>query len=165
VRLSLVVLILVATASACGSGKSEQRGEMPTGASPSPAAASRINRCVDRLMQHATTQSAVARRYVRGTYCARFEKKGWVYEDGALSIAAQTWLENGYTCTTATGGSGELTTTVPCEPERSGGVRILECALLHVVRKSEVSAYIDHLQTHEPVKCDDGTPLDELGVP
>ena len=164
-RFYLAVLILAATVSACGSGNGGRRAETATTASPSQAAASRIKRCVDRLLQHATTQNVAARRYVQNTYCARFEEKGWVYEDGALSIAAQTWLENGYACTAEAGGDGALTGTVPCEPDRSGGVRILECALLHVVRKTEVSDYIDRLRTNGPVKCDDGTPLDELGVP
>ena len=118
-------------------------------------------------MQYANTEGVPdkqsLRRYARVTYCGRFEKKGWVYEDGALRIAAQTWLDEGRTC--ATGREGEPARTVPCEPERRGGVRIIECALLRVVRRSEVVAYIAQLRKSEPVACDDGTAIGELGVP
>jgi hypothetical protein len=54
---------------------------------------------------------------------------------------------------------------VPCKPEERGGVRVLECALLQSVRRSEVRNYIDRLQTKGPIECDDGTALDHLGVP
>jgi hypothetical protein len=132
----------------------------------SSAANSRVERCVDRLMQHTRTQEVpdkeIARRYVRRTYCARFEKEGWVYEDGALRIAAQTWLDHGGTC--ATGVAGEPARTVPCEPERRGGVRIIECALLRVTRRSEVIDYVEQLRRKGPVECDDGTPISELGL-
>jgi hypothetical protein len=121
---------------------------------------------VDRLMQQANTQGLpnkkVARSYVRRTYCARFERKGWVYEGGALSIAAQSWLEHGSSCATAA--PGEPARTAPCEPERRGGARIIECALLRVTRRSEVRDYIEQLRTKGPVKCDDGTAISELGV-
>jgi hypothetical protein len=126
---------------------------------------------VDRLMQHATVEPAdkeVARRYVRLSYCARFEQEGWVYEDGALRIAAQTWLENAGTCTRSEGEPGRTpgpTRTGFCEPEERGGVRLVECALLRIVRRDEVSDYIDQLRTKGPVECDDGTPISELGVP
>ena len=63
---------------------------MALSAHESLAANSRVERCVDRLLQHARTQDApdkaIARRNVRRSYCARFEKEGWVYEDGALRI-------------------------------------------------------------------------------
>jgi hypothetical protein len=151
VRVCFAVLLLAATVSACSSGKAN----------------SRVERCVDRLMQHARTQDLpnkeVARRYVRRTYCARFEGKGWVYEDGALSIAAQSWLEHAGSCATAS--PGEPAKTVPCEPERRGRARIIECALLRVTRRSEVRDYIEQLRTKGPVECDDGTAITELGVP
>jgi hypothetical protein len=156
VRVYFAVLILAATVSACS-----------LGIKASSAANTRVERCVDRLLQHARTPDSpnkeIARRYVRRTYCARFEDEGWVYEDGALSIAAQTWLERGGMC--ATGGAGEPTRTVPCEPERRGGVRIVERALLRVIRRSEVSDYIEQLRRKGPVECDDGTAISELGVP
>jgi hypothetical protein len=162
VRVYLAGLILVATVSACGSGRSD---ETPSSA---PVAAIRIERCVDRLLRDTTTQSAAdaeeTRRYARTTYCARFDNNGWVYEDGAVSIAAQTWLDQGATC--ASGSDGEPTRTVPCELERTtGGVQTLDCGLLHIVRRSEVREYIGGLEMNGAVKCDDGTALDKLGVP
>lgn len=169
VRVYLAVLMLAATVSACGSGCSGRQEETASSARLSSPAASRIERCVDRLLGNTTTQNAAdrkaARRYARMTYCARFEEKGWVYKDGAVSIAAQTWLEQGATC--ARGGEGEPTRTVPCEIDRSGGrgVQTLDCALLHIVKRSEVREYIDRLEMDGAVKCDDGTALDELGVP
>jgi hypothetical protein len=164
VRFSLAVLIVVATASGCGSGTSERHGVTPTNTSPPHVA--RISRCVDRLLQNATQPAAdngAARRYVRSTYCRRFEENRWIYEDGALNIAAQIWLEKGVRC--ASSGDGEVTKTVPCEAILSGGVRTLDCALLHVVRKAEVREYVDRLRASGPVECDDGTALDALGVP
>lgn len=128
---------------------------------------SRVDRCVDRLLEGTTTQGAAekeaARRYARSTYCVRFEQNGWIYTDGALSIAAQTWLENGGKCATAS--EGKPATTVSCAAERGRGILVLDCALLHVVRRSEVRDYIERLRTSGPVKCDDGTVLGELGVP
>ena len=162
-RVCLAALILGATVSACGSGRSD---ETPSSV---PVAAIRIELCVNRLLRDMTTQSAAdekeARRYARKTYCARFEENGWVYEDGAVSIAAQTWLDHGATC--ARGSDGEPTTIVPCDVERTTrGVETLDCALLHIVRRSEVRKYIGRLEmSGAAVKCDDGTALDKLGVP
>jgi hypothetical protein len=161
----MAVLILGATASACASGSS---GRSEGTRSSVPPAASRIERCVDRLLRGTTTQKAAddetSRRYARETYCARFEEHGWVYEDGAVSIAAQTWLDQGAAC--ARGSDREPTRTVPCEPGRTArGMRTLDCALLHIVRRSEVRAYIDRLEKKGSVTCDDGTELDKLGIP
>ena len=167
VRVCLTVLILATTVSACGSGNGGRRAETSSSVHTLSAANSRLERCVDRLLQHAGSQDVpdkeIARRYVRRTYCARFERKGWVYKDGALRIAAQTWLDHGGTCATA--GAGEPARTVPCEPERRGGLRIIECALLRVIRRSEVVDYIEQLRKEGPVECDDGTAIGELGVP
>ena len=161
------VVILAATVSACGAGNGGRRAETSASERPLSAANSRVERCIDRLMQHADTKGVPnresLRRYVRSAYCGRFARKGWVYDDGALKIAAQTWLDEGGTC--ATGREGEPARTVPCEPERRGGVRIIECALLRVVRRSEVVEYIAQLRKNEPVACDDGTAIGELGVP
>jgi hypothetical protein len=164
--LSLALLIVVATATACGSGTTERLGAAPTSSSPPPARSSRIERCVDRLLQNAAqnvAEKGVARRYARSTYCARFEREGWIYEDGALRIAAQIWLDKSGRC--ESGADGEATETAPREAILNGGVRTIDCALLHVVRKSEVSTYVDRLRTSGPVECDDGTALDDLGVP
>lgn len=150
-RVCLAVLILCATASGCGSGSDE---------TPSTASrAIRIERCVDRLLQSTATQNAAdeesARRYARKTYCGRFDENGWVYDDGAVSIAARTWLDRGATC--ARGGEGEPTTTVPCEVERTaGGVETLDCALLHIVRRSEVREYIGRREMNGAVDATTG---------
>jgi hypothetical protein len=103
-----------------------------------------------------------ARRHVRDTYCARFDENGWVYADGALSIEAQKWLDAGATC--AVGDAGDSVATVPCTTTEAG-TQILDCALLHIVRRSEVRDYIDRLKTSSPVECDDGTALDDFGIP
>jgi hypothetical protein len=167
VRVYLAVLILVATVSACGSDSNGPRDDTPSSATTTPAAVSRIERCVDRLVRDTTSQNAAdedaVRRYARKTYCARFDENGWIYEDGAVSIAAQTWLDQGAMC--ARGSEGEPTETVPCDVDRTtGGVQMLDCALLRIVRRSEVREYIDRLETNGAVECDDGTAVDELGV-
>ena len=151
-RASLAMAFLAAALTACGSS-----GE--TGGDP---AATRVERCVDRLLERTATDGTSEedlRRYARDTYCARFEEQGWVYDDGALRIAAQHWLEQGATCATET--AGEPPETGPCEQVGSP----LDCALLRHVRRSEVAAYLEQLQRAGPVECDDGTPLDDLGVP
>jgi hypothetical protein len=75
----IAMLILAgAVLSACGSGSGERRGDAQSTVKVSPAAMSRIELCVDRLLEAATTRDASkeeARRYVRNTYCARFEKE------------------------------------------------------------------------------------------
>jgi hypothetical protein len=156
----LVVVIVGATLSACGSGSSARSNLAPSNA---PIGASRIERCVDRLLRQTTTLDAAgeeaARRYARKTYCARFEENGWIYEDGAVSIAAQTWLDQGATC--ARSSDGQPAKTVRCGVDRTA----IDCALLRIVRRSEVREYIHRLETNGAVSCDDGTALDNLGVP
>lgn len=158
-------LLLAAGLSACGSGSGEARDSAPS-AEPD-AAAARIESCVDRLLRRATTPEAYedeARRYARDTYCARFEENGWIYDDGVLSIGAHAWLEEGGTC--ATGSEGQPIRTVPCEELDPPGTRRVVCALLHHVRRSEVQEYVERLQRKRSViECDDGTPVEELGVP
>lgn len=125
----------------------------------------RINKCVDRLMHRATTNGSSeqeVRLYAKRTYCAPFERNGWVYGDGALSIAAQKWLDSGGTC--ATGNAGKPTQTVPCEPANRDATGTIDCAMLHFVRRTEVVAYVAKLQRDGDVHCDDGTPLEELGA-
>lgn len=167
-RFFFAMLIFIgAFLTACGSGSGERRDEGQSTIKRSPAAMSKIERCVDRLLQTATTRDAnkdEARRYVRNTYCARFEKEGWIYEDGALSIAAQRWLDEGARCATAR--EGEPTRTVSCEEERrAAGDPTLDCGLLRVVRRSEVNDYIERMRSNGVVECDDGSAFDELGIP
>jgi hypothetical protein len=101
----------------------------------------------------------IVRHYLRRTYCDRFAQRGWVYEDGSLSIKAQLWLMNGYACSAGSSNGGPAV-TVPCDPSYES----FECGLLHVVRRAEVQAYLDKLTRTHHVVCDDGTPLDELGA-
>lgn len=104
------------------------------------------------------------RGYLRGTYCAPFERNGWGYEDGALSIAAQKQLDSGRVC--ATSSTTGPSRTVPCD-QTSGDAppRDIDCALLRYVRRTEAMAYVAQLKRNGNVRCDDGTPLNELGVP
>lgn len=101
IRRSVALLLLVAALSACGAGSHETPDGALSTERDSAGAAARIEGCVDRFLLRATTQGAnedATRRYVRDTYCAKFEKSGWIYDDGVLRIGAQTWLEEGATC-------------------------------------------------------------------
>jgi hypothetical protein len=100
----------------------------------------------------------MVRSYIQRTYCDRFAKHGWVYEDGTLSIKVQDWLLHGEACSEGT--VGGRTVTVSCEPT----YELFECGLLHFVRRAEAQAYIHELTKTHHVVCDDGTPLDELGA-
>jgi hypothetical protein len=125
-----------------------------------------VDRCSDRLLARAEAdelpdaEREELRGYAETTYCARFAERGWVYEDGTLSIAAHEWLEAGGEEACARGTeTGEK--TVPCEADEDP---ILDCALLHHVPRNEVREYVEDLRRRIPdVECDDGTPLDELG--
>ena len=166
-RASLPIVLLVAVVAGCGTSNGEQHdGAASSGANASSGAA-HVSKCVDRLLSTSRASGGSeqqVRRYVRDTYCALFERNGWVYGDGALSIAAQKWLDKGGSC--ATGSNSEPTRTVPCQQTNPGtGTRIIDCALLHHIRRSEVIAYVAGLRRDGDVQCDDGTPVDELGVP
>jgi hypothetical protein len=152
-RACLTIVLLAALLAGCA-------GE--PGSRSTPTAAVRIDKCADRLLSRAASgvDRQQARRYAIDTYCGPFERKGWVYDDGALSIAAQNWLDKGGVC--ATSSTTGRTQTIPCDQVNGG---MIDCALLHHVRKAEATAYIATLQKDGAVRCDDGTPLDELGVP
>lgn len=174
-RASVAIVLLAAVLAGCGASGSEQRDGAMSTERDSAAAAARIDKCVERLLSRSMTSGGSeqqVRRYARDTYCAPFEQNGWVYEDGALSIATQNWLDNGGACATqgaVTGearSDGEPARTIPCEQTYGDTTtRIVECALLHHVRRTEVMAYVAKLQRDNDVYCDDGTPLEELGVP
>jgi hypothetical protein len=96
------------------------------------------------------------------TYCSRFSARGWVYDDGTLSIEAHMWVEEGggEECAQGTEAGQK---TVPCDTIEEDP--FIECALLHHVRKQEVREYVAELQRQRPeVRCDDGTPLSALGA-
>jgi hypothetical protein len=155
-RCLVVLSICAATLTACGSHSRRAGLAPPTN--------SRIERCVDRLIaghNAPSTDKGLIRRYARDTYCGRFEEKDWIYEDGALKIAAQRWLQNGGSC--AEGVAGQPAKVVPCKLERdSSGVLTIDCGLLRIVRRSEVRMYLRGLQ---PVACEQDIPLAKLGVP
>ncbi|MGZ4357296.1 MAG: hypothetical protein ACXVRU_10840 [Gaiellaceae bacterium] len=166
-RPSLAIVLFAAVLAGCGTGSGERRNGAMSPERDSTAAAAHIEKCVDGFLSRSTTSGGSeqqVRRYIRDTYCAPFEQNGWVYDDGALSIAAQKWLDNGGKCATAS--DTEPARTVPCEQmNRDTATRIIDCALLHHVRRTEVMAYVAELQRDGDVHCDDGTPLEELGVP
>jgi len=159
IRVLLAVMLLGGPLAGCGTS---------SGRTASSAAA-RTSQCVDRLVSRSATSGLdeqQRRRYAEDTYCAPFERQGWVYEDGALSIAAQQWLDNAGAEECAAGSAGEPPKTVPCEQlDRPSTPRTIDCALLHHVRRTEAVAYLAELQRGGAIRCDDRTPLGELGVP
>ena len=140
-----------------------------------PSAASDVEKCINRLVAGAEgatdAEKAQIRRYVEDTYCSRFAERGWVYDDGTLSIEAFKWLEAGgeEECVEAVaqGKPAKPARTVPCEERRSRGRKLIaDCAPLLYVRRSDVQEYIEELRRrHGDVACEDGTRLEELGAP
>jgi hypothetical protein len=126
---------------------------------------SRVERCTQRLLQRAHGgPTEKAERYVKVAYCEPFERRSWVYEDGTLSIDAYLHVANSGSEACDAGKVGEPSRTVPCE-ELDRFNRMLDCALLHHVPRSEVKKYVDGLQQQRgEVECDDGTPLDKVGA-
>jgi hypothetical protein len=157
-RWALAGALLASFLTACSFGGGE---------SARPGATVRIESCVLRLSRAENRQVLTSEvgRYARKTYCEPFEERGWIYDDGALRIAAYTWLTEGGTCATRTADGEEVTHPGPCDEADEPGPRMLDCALLHHVRRIEVHRYIKRLQREETVRCDDGTPVNELGVP
>ncbi len=126
------------------------------------SADSRIERCTERFLTRTESDTAEIRRYVETTYCAAFDRRGWIHDDGTLSIAAYTNSGSEACARAEPGGNSE---TVPCdEVEGAQSPEVLDCALLHLVRKDEVPAYLEELRPDREVRCDDETALDELGA-
>jgi len=143
-RLAAAALVLAA---GCGSSSAEP--------------ASRVERCTERFLSRTEPETAEIRRYVEKAYCAPFDQRGWVHDDGALRLAAYT-QSGAEECQQAQpGGAGQ---TVPCAEIEGSALEVLDCALLHLVRRSEVREYVEGLQRTRDVRCDDGTPLDDLGA-
>jgi hypothetical protein len=147
--IALVLLLLVAL-TGCGSTERSEAGEPPL-----------VAPCVHRMLERAMGEpKRLVREYLRRTYCEPFAKKGWVHPDGTISIRAHEWLLGAGTCESVEG-----TTTTPCDYRAEHEAPLLECGLLHFVRRSEVRVYLADLQSRRgKVSCDDGTPFDELGV-
>ena len=144
-RLAAAALLLAA---GCGSGSAEP--------------ASRVERCTERFLGRvAESERQETRRYVETAYCAPFERRGWIYDDGTLKLEAHA-DSGSQECATAEPGEGAR--TVPCEALEQESPDVLDCGLLHLVRRSEVKEYVEELQRTREVRCDDGTPLNELGA-
>jgi hypothetical protein len=102
---------------------------------------------------------------VKVVYCEPFERRGWVYENGTVSIDAYLHVANAGEETCSSAKVGEPSKTIPCEElTRGAEPQVLNCAVLHLVPRSEVRKYVGGLQQRGDVACDDGTPLDELGA-
>jgi hypothetical protein len=168
---------IVATVSAlvlagCGGTGGDAHNGASTTAERQAAPPSLVEKCTERFLRRVPeAEREDARRYVEVTYCSRFAGRGWVYDDGALSIEAHKWLEEGgeEECAKAAPESepAKPARTVPCEELNRGGPKLIgDCNLLHYVRRSEVRDYVEKLRhRHGDVDCEDGTPLDELGTP
>lgn len=159
-RLAVALLAVGLVLSGCAS-ESGATGEA------SPSDADKIERCTDRLLANAddaeSTNAEDAKRYVQVTYCGPFTERGWVYDDGALSIDAHRWLIDGGSCASAR--AGEPAQPVPCDQlVPPGQSEEIDCALLRHVRRSEVAQFLNGEHSSR-VRCDDGTPANELGVP
>jgi hypothetical protein len=167
VRTWLAGALFAVVLTGCG-GTGGPRTEGTAADQLSGGANRRVERCTERFLERVEGADAgedEARRYVEVTYCAPFDERGWVYEDGTLNIAAQTWLIEGGSEACASVGEDAPAQTVACEqPETTGGTQIIDCAILHQVRRSEVRDYLQQLQRNHGVECDDGTPLEELGA-
>jgi hypothetical protein len=169
--LRLVGLVVVALAFV-GCGAHDVGGSAGEDGADASAAAL-VDKCSDRLVVRAETdglsdaEREAVRGYVETTYCARFVERGWVYEDGTLRIAAYEWSLD---CARVVDTGAATTVTAPTPGLGVACVEtdddsILDCALLHQVRRSEVRTYIEELRHRIPdVECDDGTPLEELGA-
>lgn len=158
-RLALAMILLIVAG--CGSGEDAGEDSAPGDR------ASRVERCVERFLERTASDDvadADVRRYAESAYCTPFEREGWIYEDGTLSIAAHVALEESGSeeCVSAeTGGEPE---TVPCDEVEGDGPLMLDCAILHVVSRDEVREYLAELRRSREVSCDDGTALDQLGA-
>ena len=153
-RIGLAIAVLLALAGCGGEKKATQ---------PTVEASPRAERCTQRILDRVSGDNgAEARAYIDRAYCVPFDRKGWVYSDGTLSIDAHLYLLNSGVCSAGTSEPEGSTTTTTCDP--ADLLNPLECAVLHYVRKDEVRTYIRKLKRKQSVECDDGTPLNELGA-
>jgi hypothetical protein len=160
--------VILVIAAGCGTG-GDTGQDAGVSSDESSEATSRIERCVERFLERAAADGlaeADVRRYIESTYCSRFEREGWIYDDGTLSIAAHVaFVDSGSSEGCETAQVGEEAETVPCEElEGDGGPLFLDCAILHFVRRGEVRQYLAELERSREVSCDDGTPIDRLGA-
>jgi hypothetical protein len=174
VRSSIVAAVFALAVAGCIGTAGDARDEARATSDAPASALSPVERCTERLLRTAEAdelseaEKEGVRRYIERTYCAPFAERGWVYDDGTLSIEAHKWLEEGgeEECVSATE-PGQPAKTVPCEQlDERGSKMIGDCVLLLHVRRSEVRDYLEQLRRrHGDVECEDGTPLAELGAP
>jgi hypothetical protein len=178
VRGWILAAVIALAATGCGATAGDAIDEGST-TGKAAASAPAVERCTERLLRDADStalteeEREAVRRYAETTYCSRFAERGWVYDDGTLSIEAHKWLEQAgeEECAQAEaapeGGPAKPGRTVPCDEFNPGGAKMIAgCALLHHVRRSEVREYLDQLRRrHGNVECEDSTPLAELGAP
>lgn len=169
VRSCVVILLLGATLTACESSRDGVGDAAPSNKPSSARARGRVESCVDRLLKKAARDEMSdegPRRWARESFCAGFETNGWIYDDGALSIAAHTSLQQDVACARRFA-RARKSPRKRCDAKtwRTPAPRFLDCALLHHTRRREVRKYLERLQRKGAVECDDGTPLDNLGVP
>jgi len=125
--------------------------------------AAAVDRCTERMLARVDISRfpggsrALAARYARRAYCEPFAARGWVHQDGTFALAAYTRSSRS-SCARA-----EPAVTIPCSELEEDPV-ILDCALLRLVRRSEVRPYVASLRRKAAVRCDDGTPLGRLGA-
>jgi hypothetical protein len=169
--LRLAVALVVVVATGCSSAADDAGREAKADDEPSVGAASRVERCTERFLRRVNFEDVpkatrpALERYTEVTYCSRFERRGWVYADGRLSIDAHLWLEASGSQECAVAAAGEEARAVPCEELDEGlGPQVLDCAILHHVRRTEVAKYVAKLQRRREVRCDDGTRLESLGA-
>ena len=156
-RIGLAIAVLLALAGCGGEKKAAQ---------PTVEVTPRAEQCTQRILDRVSGDNGPkARAYIETVYCVPFDRKGWVYADGTLSIAAHLYVLQSGVCSTETvGPGGSTTTTMTTECDPTDLLDPLECAVLHYVRKDEVRTYIRKLKRTHSVSCDDGTPLDKLGA-
>jgi hypothetical protein len=154
VRIGLAIAVLLALAGCGGERKAAQ---------PTVEASPRAERCTQRILDRVSGDNGEeARAYIDRAYCVPFDRKGWVYPDGTLSIDAHLYVLHSGVCAEGSSNPGGSTTTTACDP--ADLLDPLECAVLHYVRKDEVRRYLRKLKRTQTVRCDDGTPLDKLGA-
>jgi hypothetical protein len=157
----LVVLSAALVVAGCGAGR-EPGGNAGSSINGSTTAEPRVERCVERFFAQATSDASTevnVRRYIERTYCSPLERQGWVYEDGTLKIGAYLFLVKGGSEGCVSDGA-----TVSCDEPPADASVVLDCAVLHVVRRNEVQQYVKELERHHEVSCDDGTPIERLGA-
>ena len=135
------------------------------------ARASHAEACTERLLERAdpepasVREEAVARAYVDSTYCTPFDRRGWVNENGTVDIQAHLFVQQGGSSSCEVAVPRGAPKEVSCDHLRADVPMTLDCALLHVVPRAQVAAYVRGFERRQRIGCDDGTPLSALGVP